>query len=79
MLAVLGDWTRINAISKEDELWLQQVAEIVGAFHVACAAAAVAISSRQGERWVPRAAKVLVVGPLALMEVLLLQDDREAK
>ena len=49
----------------------------MGFFHLACAAAAALVSSRRGERWLPRTAKVLAVGFLALVEVLLLPEPDE--
>lgn len=49
----------------------------MGCFHLACGAAAAAVSSSRGERWAPRTAKVLAVGFLALVEVVLLPAEVE--
>lgn len=47
----------------------------VGCFHLLCGGAAAAISARRGEAWLPRTAKVLAVGFLALVEVALLPAE----
>ena len=106
-----GDWSRIGALSTDQEAAVRQVRAVVrprsvrslllkgapprfvlppqlcttpssaqlmlwlGAFHLACGAAAAAICSRRGEAWAPRVAKVLAVGFLALMEVALLPAE----
>ncbi|PRW32625.1 cytochrome p450 isoform A [Chlorella sorokiniana] len=73
-----GDWSRIGAISTDQEAALRQVAAYVGCFHLLCGAAAAAVSSRRGEQqWPARTAKVLAVGGLALLEVLLLPEGAE--
>ena len=51
-----------------------QIAQSVGCFHLVCGATAAAVSSRRGERWAPRVAKVMAVGFLALVEVLLVPE-----
>ncbi|KAK9803171.1 hypothetical protein WJX72_008647 [[Myrmecia] bisecta] len=66
--AYSGDWSRIGAISKADELWLQQAVVYLGVFHLVCGPTAAVVAARRGQNWVPVFAKVMLVGGLALFE-----------
>ena len=70
--AYSGDWSRIGAITKEQELQLQNLVPVVVAGHGACAVAAGTISAGRGENWAPRAAKTMASGFVGLVEVALL-------
>lgn len=70
--AYSGDWSRIGAITKEDEVFLQSLVPIVFFGHTLCAAAAGYISFNRGENWVPRALKTVASGFVGLVEVVLL-------
>jgi len=72
--AYSGDWSRIGAITKEQEVQLQGFVPIIVGGHGACAAAAGVISARRGERWVPRAVKTLGAGFVGLIEVALVPE-----
>ncbi|KAI3423954.1 hypothetical protein D9Q98_009788 [Chlorella vulgaris] len=70
--AYSGDWSRIGVLTHEQEAKLQQALTALGFFHIACGTVAAVVSRRRSEAWVPRTAKVLAVGFLALVEVLVL-------
>ena len=55
--------------------WHLQLAKTLGYFHVVCGGMAATVSSGRGEQWVPRFAKVMAVGFLALVEVVLVPQD----
>lgn len=73
--AYSGDWSRIGAITKEQELQLQGIVPIAFIGHGMCAATAGAISAKRGENWVPRAAKTMASGFVGLVEVILLPES----
>lgn len=64
-----GDWSRIGAISVDTEDRLKALAVILGELHIAAAAAAGAVARARGLPVAPAAAKTLLVGFLALLEV----------
>lgn len=73
--AYSGDWSRIGAITKEQEVQLQGFVPVVISGHSLCAVVAGAISARRGEQgWPLRAAKTLASGVVGVVEVALLPD-----
>jgi hypothetical protein len=72
--AYSGDWSRIGAITTEQEQQLQALVPVALGGHAACAAAAGVVSARRGEAWAPRAAKTLAGGFVSLLEVVVLPD-----
>lgn len=73
--AYSGDWSRIGAISKEQEMQLQGLVPLVVGGHGACAAAAGVISAKRGENWAPRALKTFGAGFVGLVEVALVPQE----
>ncbi|GMH40635.1 hypothetical protein BSKO_08539 [Bryopsis sp. KO-2023] len=71
--AYSGDWSRIGAISKADEAFLQQIVWIVFGVHVASSLGAAKLKSDRGQDWLIPAGKALAVGFLAFIEVVF--DD----
>jgi hypothetical protein len=74
--AYSGDWSRIGAITVEQEAQLRALVPVAAGGHAACAACAAVVSARRGERWAPRAAKTLASGFVGLLEVALVPQDR---
>lgn len=66
-----GDWSRIGAITTEDEAAARGIASAIGTFHLACAPLAALAASRRNRPVVPATAKTLLVGGLALAEAVL--------
>ena len=56
--AYSGDWSRIGALTKADELFLQHAVQTLGEFHLACATLGVAVVVKRGGNWSAAAAKV---------------------
>jgi len=46
--AFSGDWSRIGAISKDTELWLQSALGLLGIWHLLMSAAAYSIAEQNG-------------------------------
>ena len=64
-----GDWSRIGAISEETESALRALAVTLGELHIATAVAAGIVASKRGLPVAPAAAKTLLIGFLAFLEV----------
>lgn len=73
--AYSGDWSRIGAISKADEAWLQEVLPMLAAFHAFAAVVSGIVATRAGRPAVWPVAKASLVGGLAMFEQLLQVDD----
>ena len=74
-----GDWSRIGAITTDQEAALRGLVPIVVGGHGACAAAAAVVSARRGEAWPLRAAKTFASGFVGLVEVVLLPDEEHQR
>lgn len=75
--AYSGDWSRIGAITKEQETYLQSFAPIAVGGHALCAVIAAAVSrSREEPNWALRGLKTLGGGIVTLIEVLALPDKK---
>lgn len=75
--AYSGDWSRIGAISKAQEQFLQGIVPVAVGGHAACAVAAGVISQRRGEEWGPRAVKTFFGGIVTLIEVAAVPEKKK--
>ena len=64
--AYSGDWSRIEVISKQDELWLQSALKALAAWHVVNAIAAYVIADQNDIPKVPLIPKVMCAEALQL-------------
>jgi hypothetical protein len=70
-----GDWSRIGAITREQESELRSLLPVVVGGHGVCAIVAAAVSLRRNEpNWALRGLKTLAGGFVTLVEVLLVPD-----
>ena len=77
--AYSGDWSRIGALSKEQELQLHKFVPIAIGGHAVCAVVAGSISKQRGEStWILRSVKTLASGFVGLVEVILLPEEKES-
>ena len=56
--AYSGDWSRIGAISKDTELWLQSAVGVLAVWHILMGAAACIIANQNGRPALPATTKV---------------------
>uniref|UniRef100_A0A7S1SQN9 DUF7887 domain-containing protein n=1 Tax=Tetraselmis chuii TaxID=63592 RepID=A0A7S1SQN9_9CHLO len=74
--AYSGDWSRIGAISIEEEQQLQRVCAYIALFHSFCTPLAAVVARGRGlSNWALLTLKVAAVGGLALFEVLLTKEE----
>lgn len=76
--AFSGDWSRIGAITKDQEAWLQSAVKALGVWHVLNGAAAFVIADQNGKPKVPTTLKVLAIGTVPLLELILYVQTEEA-
>lgn len=70
-----GDWSRIGAISQQDEAALQKLLPLLAAFHAFSAVISGIVASRNGRPIVWPVTKAALVGGLAMFEQLLQLPD----
>lgn len=73
------DWTRIGAITNEQEQTLRDLAITLGEFHITCAGLAGAVASKRNLPLAPAVAKTLLIGFLAFVEVCFKSNQVEGK
>lgn len=69
--AFSGDWSRIGAISKDTELWLQSALGLLGIWHLLMGAAAYSIAEQHGRPKLLVTIKALAVGTIPVLELML--------
>ncbi|KAL0039444.1 hypothetical protein WJX79_008666 [Trebouxia sp. C0005] len=69
--AFSGDWSRIGAISKDTELWLQSALGLLGIWHLIMGAAAYSIAEQHGRPKLLATIKALGVGVIPVLELML--------
>ncbi|KAL0028077.1 hypothetical protein WJX77_005150 [Trebouxia sp. C0004] len=69
--AFSGDWSRIGAISKDTELWLQSALGLLGMWHLIMGAAAYSIAEQHGRPKLLATIKALAVGTIPVLELML--------
>lgn len=66
-----GDWSRIGAISKDTELFLQSAMTVFGAWHLFMGMCAYIIADQNSQPALAVTAKALAVGTLPVLELML--------
>lgn len=75
-----GDWSRIGAISKQDEVLLQQLLPSLALFHAFSACVSGVVAARAGRPIIWPVTKAALVGGLAMFEQLMrLPEDQPSQ
>jgi len=73
-----GDWSRIEAITVEQEAQCRSLAASIGTLHLVLSPTAAFVASTRGQDWRPAFAKTMLVGGLSFIEVCLRGDEQKA-